>query len=372
MFEDGEDTEFEKPELEEEEPEPDTVTFTVSHKNLMTKMYRMYPDSFNLSNGVKLTLAHEHYNFNASTPKLIIDPSLTPGSFLDTPVWAGEADNSTGVWPFQTRFPRGAHPYRAGYTLRPPGRPIDIFIKDKVLRDFLLAPKISSASLDSVVYHENQSFPLTGDHKVNTDHFLRQGLLEAFYADKLINIGMETMKNMSAELDIILQGHPMAGEAVSFITDLFGLISFSNMRYIHNSTAAIIANKTALRQQIMNKLIVPPKTAQMLKNSSFICKGLFGDLPQSFLDKCYGWQGQHYVAKDKRKFNNNYSNFNTAGSSGRGRGQKRQGSASNPRAKRGKFNNNISNYTPDESSVFPRSGSSNPNWKSRGRGRGKN
>ena len=136
MFEDGEDTEFEKPELEEEEPEPDTVTFTVSHKNLMTKMYRMYPDSFNLSNGVKLTLAHEHYNFSASTPKLIIDPSLTPGSFWDTPVWPGEPDNSTGVWPFQTRFPRGAHPYRAGYALRPPGRPIDIFIKDKVLRDF--------------------------------------------------------------------------------------------------------------------------------------------------------------------------------------------------------------------------------------------
>ena len=94
----------------------------------------------------------------------------------------------------------------------------------------------------------------------------------------------------------------------------------------------------------------------MLKNSSFICEGVFADLPQSFLDKCYGWQGSHLVAIDKRKYNynNNYNNYNAAGSSGgRGRGQKRQGSASNPRAKRGKYsNNNISNYTPAQSSVF--------------------
>ena len=34
MYEDGEDTEFEKPELEDEEPEPETVTFTVSYKKI--------------------------------------------------------------------------------------------------------------------------------------------------------------------------------------------------------------------------------------------------------------------------------------------------------------------------------------------------
>ena len=103
-----------------------------------------------------------------------------------------------------------------------------------------------------------------------------------------------------------------------------------------------------------------------------------GELPKSFLDKLSGWSGNHLVARDKRKYNNN-----VAGSSGGwGRGQKRQGSASNPRAKRGKYsNNNISNYTPAQSSVFsdagsnPRGGgaSRSAQWKAKaGRGRGKN
>ena len=82
MYEDGEDTEFEKPELEDEEPEPETVTFTISYKKLMNKMYKMYPNKFNISSGVTLTAAHQHYKFMASTPKLKIDPTLIPGSFL--------------------------------------------------------------------------------------------------------------------------------------------------------------------------------------------------------------------------------------------------------------------------------------------------
>ena len=37
MYEDGEETEFEKPELEEEDPEPETVSFTIPYKKLMIR-----------------------------------------------------------------------------------------------------------------------------------------------------------------------------------------------------------------------------------------------------------------------------------------------------------------------------------------------
>ena len=242
----------------------------------------------------------------------------------------------------QTRFARGAAPYRTGYALKPPGRPIDILFKNEVLRNFLLAPKISNAGLDSAVYHQSQTFPLTGDHKVNTDWFLRQTMTDAFYSDTIINIAMETMPRVAEEM--AGQKSPLVDFVVTFITDLLGIVSFSNMRVIHNSLAALIANKTALRQQILNKLKVPAKTAQFLKNSNFICEGVFGPLPQSFLDKCYGWQGEYLVATDKKKYiNNNYTNYG-ASTSGRGRGQKRQANASNARGKRGKYTPNNNNY----------------------------
>ena len=55
-------------------------------------------------------------------------------------------------------------------------------------------------------------------------------------------------------------------EAVDFLEKILGLISFSNQRATHNNVAALVANRTAMRQQVMSRLQVPPKTAQMLKN----------------------------------------------------------------------------------------------------------
>ena len=63
MYEDGEETEFQKPQLEPVDPEPETVSFTISHKNLMNKMFKMFPNKFNLSSGVTLTAARIHLIF---------------------------------------------------------------------------------------------------------------------------------------------------------------------------------------------------------------------------------------------------------------------------------------------------------------------
>ena len=95
--------------------------------------------------------------------------------------------------------------------------------------------------------------------------------------------------------------------AMDFLEDILGLISFSNQRAIHNNVAALVANRTAMRDQVMSRLEVPPKTRQMLKNSSFTSVGVFGELPQSFLDKFAGATGPQLVARDKKKNWNNVS-----------------------------------------------------------------
>ena len=74
-------------------------------------------------------------------------------------------------------------------------------------------------------------------------------------------------------------------DAMDFLEKLMRLLSFSNQRATHNNIAAFVANKSGIRSHVMSKLQVPPKTAQMLKNSSFTCEGVFGELPQAFLNK---------------------------------------------------------------------------------------
>ena len=49
----------------------------------------------------------------ALPPRFIVDPKIFHGTFLDAPVWANEAPN-TGIFPFQTRFPKGPIPYPHG------------------------------------------------------------------------------------------------------------------------------------------------------------------------------------------------------------------------------------------------------------------
>ena len=97
-------TEFQRPALEPEEQDSPSITYTVTHKNIMKKMYNLFPNKFDTADTTYFTEAHKHFGFSASTPRFIIDPVMARGSFLDTPVWDGEAAN-TGIWPLQTRFP---------------------------------------------------------------------------------------------------------------------------------------------------------------------------------------------------------------------------------------------------------------------------
>ena len=85
----------------------------------MEKLFHLFPHKFNIADTTYYTEAHKHFGFSASTPRFIIDPVMTRGSFLDTPVWDGEAAN-TGIWPLQTRFPRGVLPYISGFRLKTP------------------------------------------------------------------------------------------------------------------------------------------------------------------------------------------------------------------------------------------------------------
>ena len=198
--------------------------------------------------------------------------------------------------------------------MKPPGRPFDIEFKDPVLKAFLGAPKISSATLDATVFYTRQEVKLSGDQSVNSDYFMRQGLTDAFYSDELLTAAMQFIPKFRQEMEDHYD-HFTSG-AVDFLQDILGLIAFSNQRTIHNNVAALIANRTGMREKVMSRFDVPPKMRQMLKNSSFTSVGVFSEFPQSFLDKFTGATSQQLVVRDRKKKNGN----NTGGKS---RGQKR-------------------------------------------------
>ena len=107
----------------------------------MATLVQMFRDKFLLKEQDVISAAQKLFNINSSTPLLKLNPFIIKGSFLDPPVIEGEL-SSTGTWPSSTRFPKGPNPYKAGFQLKPPGRPLDIFIEDPNLKKLLEAPKM--------------------------------------------------------------------------------------------------------------------------------------------------------------------------------------------------------------------------------------
>ena len=365
--EDGEETEFILPEMEEEEQDNESITYLDSHRKTMERLRALWPDKFKVEDEHWLSDAHLKYNYKGSTPRLLVDTKIFKGGFFDATVWPNE-DPDTGVFPFNTRFARGACPYRKGYRAKPPGRPFDMVFSDPVIGDFLGAPKFGTVHLDHQVFNTKQSHSLSSDLSSCCDFYMRQALTDACYTDNLLSLGLQLMSKFRDEMlkdfDVVIS------PAIDFMQDMWALSSFSNQRSIHNMTAAVTANRAGLRRKLLNKFKVHPKTRQLLTYSSFTGDSVFGRLPESFLKGLRAGQQSHMVARDKT--------FSSAGR-GRGRGQKRTGDFSFPGPKKSKLGEH---HVYDSFSVFfgkasnPRGGggrgASRGRGKSGGRGRAKN
>ena len=172
---------------------------------------------------------------------------------MDPPVWPGEA-STTGSWPASTRFPRGVIPFKTGFSLKPPGRPFDIFIEDENLRLLLEAPKISEANLDATVFYTSHAIKLSRTSFPNTDYFQRASLFDGFYSEELINSALAFMPVLKEQLQAAFGNFNAVfnSESIDFLEKLIALISLSNQRGIHNLIAAFVSNKTGMRNHVLS------------------------------------------------------------------------------------------------------------------------
>ena len=107
-------------------------------------------------------------------------------------------------------------------------------------------------------------------------------MYDGLYTEELINCAMLFLPWLMAGL--MATFGEMSSDLMDFLEKILGLLSFSNQRAMHNNIAAFVANKAGMWNHVLSKLQVPPKTAQMLKNSTFTSEGVFGELPQAFLN----------------------------------------------------------------------------------------
>lgn len=334
----------------EEDPEQDTPTkvMTDKHKSIMKRALEYFPSDFKLDDNLWQTAAHERFGISMATPRMIIKAKLLFGSYLDTPARQGE-DPLTGMFPDHTKFPRGKVPFRHGYTMKPQGRPIDFVFENKILQDFLTGPKMQSVSLDESVFISRQDYKLASDLSANTDFFIRNMLTDALYANQLVDMLLRFMTQFKEGLrERVAEG--VTDTSVDFVNDMLALSQFSIQRSVHHGIAALASNKSAMRERILNKFVVPPKTRQMLKLSALTSPSVFGKLPKEFMDKLHSSTGSHLLAREKR-------NANTGGG-------KAKSGKKNYRAKPYVKPNN---WTPPASDIFHKS-ASHPRGGGRGRG----
>ena len=77
------------------------------------------------------------------------------------------------------------------------------------------------------------------------------------------------------------------------------MISLSNQRSYHGQTAAIVANKSGLRNYVLSKSPVPASTAEVLRGTDFAAEGVFGELPSFFLEFCDSTNGKFLTCRPK-------------------------------------------------------------------------
>ena len=253
----------------------------------------MFPDRFVNCNSDSILAAQKIFQLNSSTPLLKLNPIMV-GSWLDPPK---SEDSATGIWPQDTKVPKGPIPYRKGYDFKPPARPTDISIMDPNIKKLLEAPKIKEANLDPTIFRTNETTNFSGTALPTTDFFQRGGLFDSFYSEEMLSFALSFIPLLKNELSSNFEGIDLS--AFDFLEKLLAITSLSNQRSYHNQIAALVSNKTGMRNFVLSKFQVPANTAKTLKGTNFACEGVFGDLPESFMSKFSTMAGSSLTCRPK-------------------------------------------------------------------------
>ena len=247
--------------------------------------------------------ARKYIRQEKEIPYLKISPDLS-GTWFD-PNHFEDQNDSIAVWAPDTKFPIRSRIFPKDYSRKPPHRIPFLKVEDPLVERFLKAPNFKAANLDTSVFGSS-SFQVTKFNHPTVDGILRDSLMDSFTSDEIIKI----LINLVARVDDEHRALGGKGHISSLdpIMQLLLLNAETNVRAEQSVISALVVNKTALREKVLNSYTMSPSTRNILRGSNFLSDKLFGDLPESFKSLVISENGKHLRARYKSKsFNSSLS-----------------------------------------------------------------
>ena len=176
----------------------------------------------------------------------------------------------------------------------------------------------------------------------------------------MLSFALSFIPLLKNELSVNYEG--MDFSAFDFLEKLLAMTSLSNQRSYHNQIAALVSNKTGMRNFVLSKFQVPANTAQTLRGTNFACEGVFGDLPESFMSRFSTVAGSSLTCRPKGK-----SSFLAKSVASDSSGWRKRPSSSSTQASKRQRPNSSDQVFPWATKVSRGGGLSSRDFRSRGR-----
>ena len=269
-------------------------------------------------------------------PKINVNPDLT-FSWLHTPEPTNLTDTH-GIWPKENHFPTAkAHHMPSNYKGNPDK--LQTAYEDSFLEEFLQAPMFADKNkimLPTIAFQSSEYNIDQLNPGPALDFMLRGCIHENFVTDEVISMVNRLLSWLTYHVTHNAEGIPanillkQFKDRLSLISDMTQIASQSNLRARNEILATWAKNKVSLRDKVLKDSSGPPRTQEILKSTSLLSKGLFGEVPEHVRDELRFNVGQPLTLKLIRN-GNNYSSSNpsTSGASkrqapySRGSGSKR-------------------------------------------------
>ena len=245
-----------------------------------------------------------------SQPKISLAPDFTD-SWLDPP--APTDSESVGVWPPSTRFPTITGNKLPEKVKNKDPLKFKFQCNDKKLENLLtLSNKVTDKSNKVKLSPKVFSCPSydlpKGNIGPSIDVFLREELTDNLITDEFIDINERFLNDVTSAITENTSGlsdtHLLAliKPKLDLIRKTNTLASASNLRGRSSILSTIVFNKTALRNEVLDKFTGgsgQEHTKEILKGTSFFDHALFGPIPKSLLDTCISTSRSDFILKPK-------------------------------------------------------------------------
>ena len=258
---------------------------------LHTQLFGLFPELFHL---VDESVPYYETKSDPATPLLILDPDLNR-SWLRPP--GPSPDDTVGYWPSKTCKlpPTRRSLFPPNIKSSPLGRAPFYHVADDRLRKTLDGTsQLDKVPLDLRVF-DVTDVSVRNTPQASLDILLRKALLECYTADAYLQIMLDLTECVRGASQTVSQL-----EALELLPGVVRQAAMANARSAQSLSAGYVGNIVALRDEVIGRFSVPPRTKEVLRGGDFTGDSLFAPLPESYSSLLDTVQGAELRCSSKK------------------------------------------------------------------------